>query len=150
MELTLIRFNNSPIDTVCPLFINSVKYCYTLENGYHAKKIFGETRIPPGRRKITLRYEGGMYERYKKRFKKDYPMLWIKDINNFTYVYFHIGNTTKDTEACILVGDKYIKRDDGSHFLYNSKITYIKLHRIIVDKIINQLEDCYVNIIDTK
>ena len=150
MELTLLRSENSPIDSIGHLYVDSKSFCYTLEDGYHLTKIYGKTRVPVGRRKIILRSAGGMYERYCKRFNEDHKIIWIINIPGFTYIYIHIGNDKDDTEGCILVGDRYVKRDDSSYFLYDSKITYLKLHKLIVDEILIYHRDVYINIIDLK
>lgn len=92
--------------TIGELRIDGKKYCYTLEDRYRGNtpKVYGETCIPCGEYKITLRREGTMYEDYKKRFKFFDGSLNIIDVPNYKYILIHIGNYPKDTLGCLLVG----------------------------------------------
>ena len=79
--------------------------CFTLEDEFRTQKVSGETRIPPGEYRITLRREGGHHHRYAQRFPNIHRgMLWIRDVPNFEYILIHIGNTESDTAGCLLVG----------------------------------------------
>jgi hypothetical protein len=50
-------------------------------------------------------------------------MPHILNVPNFTGVRIHSGNTSADTEGCILVGTTWAGKD----FIGNSKIAYKKL-----------------------
>ncbi len=79
--------------------------CFTLEDEFRTHKVSGETRIPAGEYKITLRREGGHHARYAQRFPELHRgMLWIRDVPNFEFILIHIGNTEGDTAGCLLVG----------------------------------------------
>lgn len=124
---------------------DTVKFlCYTLENPHHDTKIDGETCVPDGTYPITLRKEGGMHDRYKSKFKDKFEhrgMLWIRGINNFQYVLIHIGNYTKDTDGCLLLGDEHPITTvmSSSHkqvdFIPSSTIAYKKIYRNVCDAI---------------
>lgn len=149
MELTLFRPADDEDWTFGLLFDDSGTrefLCETLEDGFREEKIHGKTRIPPGRRKLALRCEGGMHERYKKRFGAWHRgMLWIQGVENFSWVYLHIGNDEDDTEGCPLVGESN-SQQRASGFLGNSTATY----RRIYDRIASAIEagDAYITIID--
>ena len=78
---------------------------YTLEDEPREVKVMNETRIPFGRYEIKLRNEGGMNERYSKKFGYHKGMLHLQNVDNFEWVYIHIGNYEDQTSGCILVGE---------------------------------------------
>lgn len=132
MKLTLIR---TIFDTYTEgkLYIDGVYFCDTLENKdrgllqtmsvniIQKLKVYGETCIPAGLYKLILSLSP--------RFKKLMPeILFVK---GFKGVRIHAGNTTKDTQGCILVGEK---QSDG--VLTNSRKTFDNL----MQKLQNQKE----------
>lgn len=74
-----------------PLFLG-----YTLEDIVRPAgvKINGKTAIPAGEYSLSLTMSN--------RFKKILPLL--ANVPNFSGVRMHGGNTSEDTEGCILVG----------------------------------------------
>ena len=80
--------------------------CYTLEDEYRKEKVKGETRIPAGTYKITLRTVGGFHARYEKKYGQMHKgMLWVRNVPGFEYILIHTGNTDEHTAGCLLVGD---------------------------------------------
>lgn len=68
---------------------------YTIEDIVRdGHKIAGQTAIPVGEYQLTVSHSA--------RFKKPLPLLHA--VPNFTGVRIHGGNTSDDTEGCILVG----------------------------------------------
>lgn len=106
MLISHLRFQTKDDHTKSVLLIDGVFQCFILEDGYNRKKVYGETRITPGARKIELRTEGGMHQKYLTKFGSKFHkgMLWIKNVNNFMYIYIHYGNYPKDTLGCLLTG----------------------------------------------
>lgn len=96
--------------TLGMLYFGDVDYgdlfrCFTLEDGYRIPKVRGETRIPPGDYRCTLRTDGGMHEKYSREFATIHRgMLWLRNVPGFQWIYLHCGNEVDDTEGCILVG----------------------------------------------
>lgn len=124
MLITLDRAWKRKGYTISRLYINGELFCNALEDESRglrqdmdlgtikAKKIAGETAIPSGSYMVTLTYSP--------RFRKMLPLL--NDVPGFSGVRIHSGNTAKDTEGCILVGQNLEKGK-----VLNSRIWYDKL-----------------------
>lgn len=108
MDLLLIRSQLSKTCTLGDLLLEPEKpdptdganlgkwLCYTLEDPWHEKKIYGDTCVPEGRYETLLAYSN--------RFKKIMPRLL--GVPGFDGVLVHGGNTKANTLGCILVGSK--------------------------------------------
>lgn len=107
MNIQLIRYSLDTKSTLGLMLIDGDFACYTLEDKARDKKLAGETCIPEGTYRISLRNEGAQNEKYKKKFPDMHlGMLHLCDVPNFNYIHIHVGNTISDTDGCILVGDK--------------------------------------------
>ena len=121
--------------TTGELWIDGVPQCVTLEDKCRAdneKKVYGETAIPYGEYKITLRKEGTIYEDYKKRFadiRNERGTLWIRNIPGFEYVLIHVGNYCKDTLGCLLVGSRIVSEVE----IAESTKAYKRIYPVIAD-----------------
>jgi len=110
MELEVLRFS-SQLDSTNGLLFDITKgkrdfLCYTLEDEYRDDKVMGETRVPSGSYKVTLRTTGGFNSRYEKKYGEMHKgMLWVRDVPNFEYILIHTGNTDEHTAGCLLLGD---------------------------------------------
>lgn len=129
MILTLQRVNH-PTYTYGALFINDMYFCDTLEDPIRPSKVPKETAIPQGSYKVILSFSP--------RFQRFLPLLL--NVPNFSGIRIHAGNTTADTEGCILVGNK----DEDK--LKNSRSTLNKLLQILKD--VNSKEPIIINIHD--
>jgi hypothetical protein len=102
MEIKVVRSVLNPTVTLGKMFIDDVFFAYTLEdtvrnlNGDCSKKIPQQTAIDCGRYELILNYSN--------RFGKYLPLLL--NVPCFDAIRIHGGNTEKDTEGCILVGEQ--------------------------------------------
>jgi len=127
VNLEVVRTKFGKRSTLGKLYINGVFECFTLEDVVRPKgekKVYGETAIPTGTYRVTLRKEGGFHGRYAKRFPKMHKgMLWVRDVPGFEYILIHCGNTHQDTHGCLLVGRSPVERG-GEHEVGNSVGAY--------------------------
>lgn len=132
MQLQLQRLNDNSESTIGILTVDGVFECFTLEDTYNKVKILGHTRIPEGTYDVKLRTEGGMTKRYAEKYSEHKGMLWLQDVDNFDYVYIHIGNNADNTEGCILVGDGCIARKD-EQFITGSVRAYKAVYAKVIE-----------------
>lgn len=112
MILTLRRHASGLTCTIGDLYIDGRFFSNSLEDIVRPEKIKGETAIPAGTYRVEVTYSP--------RFKRPLPFLF--DVPGFEGVRIHAGNTDKDTEGCILVGEW-----PGGEFVGNSRNTLINL-----------------------
>lgn len=111
MLIEVKRFEFNDTYTVGRMYINDVYFCYTLEDKVReGAKVDGQTAIPNGTYSVIIDVST--------RFGKQLPH--ILNVPNFTGVRIHSGNTSKDTEGCILLGHTYAGKD----FIGNSKLAF--------------------------
>lgn len=133
--LLLVRDTFGPGCTLGKLYLNNVFLCHTLEDtdryldrkGIQAK-IYASTCIGAGKYDVRVSMSN--------RFKKMMPELL--NVPGFTGIRIHSGNTSEDTEGCILVGnvrgkDKILDSRSAFESLM-SKINNLKLLRIVVTR----------------
>jgi hypothetical protein len=111
INMLLERFYIGPKYTVGRLAVDGMYMCDTLEDVVRdlnsdgdlqdsdEEKIPGETAIPFGRYRVIIKWSP--------KFKRDLPR--ILNVNDFTDILIHAGNTPADTRGCILVGENKIK-----------------------------------------
>lgn len=107
MKLKLIRVKGTAGFTEGKLYIDGVFECYTVEDADRqletgGVKVQNKTAIPKGIYKLIVSMSN--------RFKKNLPLLI--DVPGFEGVRIHSGNSSKDTEGCIIVGSINDKADD--------------------------------------
>lgn len=107
MKLRLERVFKKETYTIGKLYIDNVYLCDTLEdkvrdlnkdgdlNDPGETKVYGQTAIPYGTYDVVLSYSP--------KFKRNLPRLL--NVKNFDGILIHRGNTNKDTDGCILVGE---------------------------------------------
>ena len=127
MKLTLKRIALRPTYTIGKLYIDDVYFCDTIEdtvrdlnkNGKFdngEKKVHSKTAIPYGTYEIKWTYSP--------RFKKYTPQLM--NVPSFEGIRIHAGNTSADTEGCLILGkNKQVGK------VLNSRATINKFYLII-------------------
>lgn len=128
MIITVDRYLSTNEATLSRISVDGNFECYGLEDEYRAVKVPGETRIPAGSYRVTLRTEGGFHARYAndRRFRDIHiGMLWVRDVPGFEYILIHVGNFETDTAGCLLVGDT---RDEVRMAIYRSAEAYRRLY----------------------
>lgn len=127
MKLTLKRIALRPTYTIGKLYIDNVYFCDTLEDTVRdinksgkfdngEQKIKGKTAIPYGTYEIKWTYSP--------RFKKYTPQLM--NVPSFEGIRVHAGNTSADTEGCLILGEN---KQVGK--VLNSRATINKFYPII-------------------
>ena len=96
INLLIIRDTFTEESTIGKLYLNGELFCDTLENPWldNQRNI---SCIPKGEYKVRLRTA-------RESATRDYLHMLVKDVPNRSYILFHRGNTAKDTQGCILVG----------------------------------------------
>ena len=107
MNLLLKREIFSNKSTIGRLWIDGEPKFWTMEDVVRDVKIPGETAIPYGNYEVIVTFSN--------RFKKPLPLLL--DVPNFTGIRIHAGNTSEDTEGCILIGMSH-----GQDIIYKSQL----------------------------
>ena len=126
MKIKIYRYNKAIDHSNGLMIIDNVFECYTLEDEFRTKKVYGETRIPEGVYKIALRTEGGFHQRYAKKYGSWHKgMLHILDVPGFEYILIHKGNNDDDTAGCLLVGEGNV---GGANWVSGSAQAYGKLY----------------------
>lgn len=138
MRITLYRIANRPTYCIGKLYIDGVYQCDTIEDTDRGlddkmdekdilkKKIKGETAIPTGVYPVYITWS----PKYKK------PMPLIDKVKGYSGIRIHSGNTSKDTEGCLIVGkNKEVGKVLESRKTYNAlfKILTETKERIIID-----------------
>lgn len=118
MRLQVIRKHFFDNATIGELHVDGVFECYTLEDKVRnlaagELKVYGQTAIPEGSYTVALTMSN--------RFKRVLPL--INHVPQFEGVRIHPGNTSADTEGCILVGSTM----KLPNFIGNSRAAFDKL-----------------------
>ena len=127
MKLTLNRIALRQTYTIGKLYIDGKYFCDTLEDTVRdtnksgkfdngEKKVKGKTAIPYGTYEIKWTYSP--------RFKKYTPQLM--NVPSFEGIRIHSGNSSTDTEGCLLLGE-----NKKVGMVLNSRATINKFYPII-------------------
>ena len=121
MEITVIRKYKLPTYTIGKLYIDGEYFCDTVEdkdrNLYQGmdldwikrEKVYGETAIPYGRYKVTLKVQSPKFKGKKQYAKCDAYIPRLENVPGFEGILVHIGNYAKDSYGCILLGENKVK-----------------------------------------
>lgn len=125
MELILTRIAKRKTYTIGRLEVDGQPFCDTLEPtwrdigwGRPERKVAGRTAIPEGRYPVVITLSP--------RFGKWLPLLL--HVPQFEGIRIHAGNTTCDTEGCILLGQNL-----KPGMVLNSRIWVHRLVRAITE-----------------
>lgn len=116
MKLTLYRDAFTDVATSGKLFIGGQMECYILEDVDRklesgGTKIKGQTAIPRGTYQIIVNMSN--------RFKRMLPLL--VNVPGFDGIRIHPGNTSADTEGCLLPGvTRNVNSVGSSRVAFNS------------------------------
>lgn len=127
MKLTLKRIALRSTYTIGRLYVDGNYFCDTLEdtvrdlnkNGKFdngEKKVYAKTAIPYGTYEIKWTYSP--------RFKKYTPQLM--NVPSFEGIRIHSGNSSTDTEGCLLLGE-----NKKVGMVLNSRATINKFYSLI-------------------
>ena len=126
MNLELKRVKLGKDYTIGRLSLDGRFLCYTLED--KVREVIGEpvtswkvqdkTAIPMGVYPVIITMSA--------RFKVRLPLLL--DVPGFSGIRIHTGNSSKDTEGCILVGSTW---DGSSGWIGSSKVAFSLLFPIL-------------------
>jgi len=124
MKLELKRIIYSDNSTLGELFVDGEFLMFSLEDVVRVFKIIGRSAIPAGTYQIDITYSA--------RFERYMPL--IQNVNGFTGIRIHAGNTAEDTEGCILVG-----LSKSRDFIKDSRKAMTAIWKLMLD----QMADCF-------
>lgn len=124
MKLVLEREYLGSTFTEGSILIYNIHECFTIEDKDRqledtgcASKVQNQTCIPRGTYPVTISYSN--------RFKKH--LIAILNVPCFSGIRIHSGNSSKDTEGCIIVGRTNNK--DTDDWVSESRVAYEELHK---------------------
>ena len=120
MKLELKRFEFGTDWTIGKLFMDGKLVCFTLEDKVREVegqpvetwKVAGKTAIPKGEYQVIIAFSN--------RFQA--PRPHVLNVPGFAGIRIHTGNSSGDTEGCILVGETW----SGGNFIGNSARAYVQ------------------------
>lgn len=129
MEITLTRKTLAATFTLGVLVFGTHKL-YTVEDTVRhladctqttcVGKINGETAVPAGRYEVK--------DTYSPRFKKN--VLELQDVPGFSGVRIHSGNTSDDTEGCLILGLTQTKNG-----VADSRAAMVEFNKLVREKL---------------
>ena len=131
MRIELVRIAFKDTYTIGKLYVDGKYECDVLEDvdrGLDSsmseseilkKKVKGQTAIPTGHYVINITYSP--------KYKRMMPLLL--DVKGFSGIRIHSGNTSKDTEGCLIVG-----KNKKVGMVLESRDTYKRLFKMMQDQ----------------
>ena len=116
MELEVLRFSSQKDSTNGLLFdVTGGKrrfLCYTLEDEHREVKVAGETRIPSGTYRITLRTTGGFHGRYLSKYgemhKGMYGYVMCLALSISLFILVILTNTLLGVSLLVIVNKRIL------------------------------------------
>ena len=128
MRIELVRIAFKDTYTIGKLYVDDTYFCDVLEDKDRGldssmteseileKKVKGQTAIPTGHYVINITYSP--------KYKRMMPLLL--DVKGYSGIRIHSGNTSKDTEGCLLVG-----KNKKVGMVLESRDTYQRLFKMM-------------------
>lgn len=140
-NLRLLRIQSRSNHTLGAIYTEDLKkdfVCFTVEDEYRAVKVVGETRIPAGKYEIKFYAAGTKFhpkylEKYGAAWHKG--MLMLQNVPGFSTILIHCGNTEKDTEGCLIVGDS-VDSKLGTIDAGTTRPAYERLYPLVRDALL--------------
>lgn len=142
MKLQLVRKYRLPQYTIGKLYVDNRYFCDTLEDAdrgltqsmseaeISAKKVYRQTAIPTGVYKITLDVVSPKFKDRPWATFCNGKLPRLINVKGYDGVLIHVGNSSKDTLGCILVGQNKVKGK-----VINSSIAFQSLYKeLLKDK----------------
>jgi hypothetical protein len=116
---------------------------FTLENGTNQKA------IPTGLYRLDfIKVETPLTLKYRAKYPWFKWHIEVKNVSNAKGVYQHIGNSEKDTDACILIGNKCDLTPSTKHGLIEESTDAFKEYYEYVSNLLDNNHSVYINISD--
>ena len=152
MKLEVLRISSQEDSSSGILFdvVNGKRnfLCYTIEDEQRDVKVWGETRIPAGEYKLSLRKEGGFHSRYQAKYGDMHKgMIHVNDVPGFEFILWHTGNSDESTAGCLILGQTQasnLVKKDG--WVGSSTAAYKAVYPYVAAAI--EQGDIYVTYID--
>ena len=128
MRIELIRIAFKDTYTIGKLYVDGTYFSDVLEDKdrgldssmseseIQEKKVKGQTAIPTGHYVINITYSP--------KYKRMMPLLL--DVKGYSGIRIHSGNTSKDTEGCLIVG-----KNKKVGMVLESRGTYQRLFKMM-------------------
>jgi len=144
----VFRYSDNGDSTLSYILYDGKLYAYGLEDEYRGEKVAGETRIGCGMYQLGIKEEiTPKTISYRNRYTWFDKHIEVKDVENFTNVYVHVGNFEDNTDGCLLVGDcpnvNTLQRGAVLHSVTNFKRFYQFVYPLLRDN-----EKVYIEYID--
>lgn len=148
MDIKVQRYSSGETSTLSRLYINDVFFCYVCEDDKDEVKVAGETRIPALTSTVKFyKVVTPKTTQYRNKFSWFTWHLEIQNVPNYKNVYIHIGNTAKDSEGCLLLGNTVYPDPKGGGTVGNSTAAFTLFYQK-VSKALNAGEVVNITILD--
>lgn len=131
MHLKLLRSTSADTSTEGKIYDDGAFECYSLEDTDRfledegTIKINRQSAIPRGKYSLIISFSN--------RFQKD--LIEVLNVSRFTGIRIHSGNSSEDTEGCIIVGST--NKLDDDNWIGGSRIALKKLQRKVKEALDN-------------
>lgn len=140
MVIEVKRILQGKNSTLSEIYMEGRFFCYGLEDAVQELSAAGSRwvpQIPAGSYVLGLNTYGAMHARYSRCFRGMHKgMLHILGMPDLKFSYIHAGTNFAHTSGGILVGEDYVKDDDGD---YNLRET-LSAYRCLYSETVNEMK----------